>query len=99
MNTTQPTGTVYLSGAISADPDYKAKFKRYEAEAKASGARLVLNPAIFPPGWEYDAYMEHCLIMVRRCDTMLMLPDWRQSPGACAEHAYAVSLKKHIVYA
>lgn len=29
------------------------------------------------------------LEVLRRCDAVLLMPDWRQSPGACQEHAQA----------
>lgn len=32
------------------------------------------------------------------CDTIYMLKDWRYSPGAIVEHAYAVACKKPIIY-
>jgi hypothetical protein len=89
---------VYLSGAISSDPDFHGKFARAERTVLEAGAKRVLNPAIFPAGWEYDEYMEHCMIMVRRAQVIVMLPCWDRSPGAKAELAYAASLKRRIVF-
>lgn len=41
---------------------------------------------------------------VIEADAIFMLPGWEQSPGACAEHAIAVAMKRHfpeyeIIYA
>ena len=32
------------------------------------------------------------------CDAIYMLADWRNSPGATSEHAYAKACKKEIIY-
>lgn len=32
------------------------------------------------------------------CDAIYMLKDWKQSPGAMTEHAYAKACKKKIIY-
>ncbi len=89
--------TVYLSGAITGDSMFAAKFADWEARAIEAGATRVLNPATLPAGWTYGEYMEHCLLMVRRADAVLMLPCWRGSLGAKAELAYAQSLKLMVV--
>ncbi|MDA8413001.1 MAG: DUF4406 domain-containing protein [Desulfobacteraceae bacterium] len=89
---------VYISGAITADPDFKRKFNRAAEAVKAAGAALCLNPAELPEGWgNYEAYMEHCMLMVRRAEVVVMLPCWPYSPGAKAERAYAESLKRIVV--
>lgn len=89
---------VYLSGAISSDPDFKSKFTRAAEQIRAAGARLCLNPAELPQSWEdYEIYMEHCMLMVRRAEVIVMLPCWPQSPGAKAERAYAESLRRVVV--
>ena len=87
---------VYLSGKISGDPDFKHKFLAWESHILALGASKVLNPARLPDGWAYDEYMEHCMIMVRRCDVIALLPCWSASKGAQAESAYAFSIGKRI---
>lgn len=89
--------TVYISGSISADPDYRAKFNRAEKQLLTAGARRVINPACLPDGWEYGEYLEHCMLMVRRAEVIALLPCWSFSPGAKAERAYAESLRLPIV--
>ena len=87
---------VYLSGKITGDLVFKTKFRTWAIHVLSGGARKVLNPASLPDGWEYDEYMEHCMIMVRRCDIVAVLPDWEDSKGARSEVAYAVALGKPI---
>lgn len=90
--------SVYISGSISKDPDFKAKFDRWHDHVMTLGARRCLNPTIFPLGWEYSEYMEHCLIMVRHADVIAMLPCWEVSNGAKAELAYARRLGRTVVF-
>lgn len=87
---------VYLSGKITGDLVFKTKFEKWAWRVFSLGALKVLNPATLPDGWEYDEYMEHCLIMVRRCDIVAVLPDWEDSKGARSEVAYALALGKPI---
>lgn len=50
---------------------------------------------------EWDEYAEmlmHDLRIISLCDAIYMLADWRLSPGATAEHAYAKALGKEIRY-
>ena len=98
MNSTLIGKVVYISGAITADPDFKLKFNRAAEAVRAAGARLCLNPAELPENWgDYEAYMEHCMLMVRRSEAIVMLPCWSNSPGARAERAYAESLRRPVL--
>lgn len=87
----------YLSGAITSDPEFKEKFDEWECRLLVMGAKRVLSPAWMPPGWAYEEYMEHCMIMVRRAEVIVMLPCSDQSPGARAERAYAESLRRSVI--
>ena len=81
--------TVYIAGAISNDPNYKAKFAAAKAQLLANGAARVLNPAELPEGWTYREYMAHCILMVQHADMIVPLAGWQQSLGAMAEFSYA----------
>jgi len=87
---------IYLSGKITGCHIFKRKFSEWALRILVLGARKVLNPATLPDGWEYDEYMEHCMIMVRRCDIVAVLPDWEESKGARSEVAYALALGKPV---
>jgi len=89
--------TVYISGAISSDPNFVQKFQDASQVVVSAGASRCLNPASLPDGWHYDEYMEHCMLMVRRADVLVMLPCWVESPGAKAERAYAESLRRPVL--
>ncbi len=90
--------TVYISGAVSSDPDFKAKFDRAEKHVMAAGAKRCINPtSVLPDDWEYHEQMAHCMLMVQHSEVIAMLSCWSSSPGAKAERAYAESLKRIIV--
>ena len=85
--------TVYLSGAIRTDPNYRAKFAAAAAFLTEQGY-TVISPAILPTqeetGWTHEAYMRTALRMMVSCKEVCLLPDWRKSDGARAECADAV---------
>lgn len=85
--------TVYLSGKINGDPDFKVKFAEAKKYLIDQGAKLVINPAELPDGWEYQHYMAACMALIPMADTLAQLPCWVDSPGAKAEAAYCHSLK------
>ena len=86
----------YISGAITHDPNYIQKFADAEMVLKHIGY-VVLNPTILPLGLTYEEYMAIDLRMVEAADTLVMLPDWRWSPGAAREHDHASKLLKRII--
>jgi hypothetical protein len=45
-----------------------------------------------------EQYMAVAMALIPTVDRLYMLEKWENSPGAVAEHAYAKSLKKTIVY-
>ena len=86
----------YISGAITHDPDYKAKFADAEMVLDHLGY-VVLNPTNTPLGLNYEEYMELDLLLVKIADTLVMLSDWKHSDGATLEHDHAAMLKKRII--
>ena len=88
------------------------KFARAEAKLRGEGWGYVQNPASDSfqeclhdyialrkgeRSQEADI-MLFDLDMLSLCDTIYMLRDWKESPGACAEHAFAKACKKKIIY-
>lgn len=83
--------TVFLSGPISAAPDYFEKFMGAEVLCLMLGARLVYNPARLKQGKKYRWYMDRCLAAIRsgKIGVIVSMPKYWQSPGSRDEHIVA----------
>ena len=79
---------VFISGAISGDPDYKAKFAAAEKLLTERGY-IVLNPTVLPEKMPYEKLMEICFSMIDAADAVYFLEGWKNSPGSLREYAYA----------
>ncbi len=89
--------TVFLSGKITGDPDYRAKFDLAARELTAAGF-AVLNPATLPDGFEYEAYMRICAAMLDECDMVFVLRDFLSSSGALQEVLRACTQQKRVLH-
>lgn len=47
----------------------------------------------------WEDYIRGDLNMITRCDALVMLPNWQESPGAVVEHGYATGLGVPIYFA
>lgn len=84
---------VYISGKITGDRRYKAKFREVEKKLVAAG-HVVLNPATLPDGLEQADYMRICLAMLDTADLAVFLPDYQESKGAMVEWGYCQRIGK-----
>lgn len=82
---------VYLSGAISADPNYATKFATYKVMLQ----RMFPDATIISPASDIDhsghdktwkAYMRADLEIMKTCNHIALIPDWNQSRGARMEY-------------
>jgi len=89
---------VYISGPMTGLKDFgRQNFYNAEAFLKECGY-IVLNPATMPFGMEYKQYMAIAIAMLQQADTIIMLPGWEHSRGACIEKAYAEACGIKIDY-
>jgi len=56
------------------------------------------NTALFDGECPDNVWLEGDIEIMKRCDVVIMTPDWRQSEGARQEHEIAMSLEKEIIY-
>ena len=89
---------VYIAGPITGVSDYAERFSEVETGLRKRGFQ-VMSPHILPEGFPWDAYMPICYAMMEACDTIYMLPGWRESKGATLEHDRAVERRMTVVYA
>lgn len=86
---------IYLSGAITNDKDFKAKFLYAERELIKLGHE-VINPAklcdIMPKSTTHSEYMSLCYPLIDMCDIVVVLPNWESSVGANLEVQYAKTI-------
>lgn len=72
---------IYISGKITGDRRYKAKFREVEKKLAAAG-HIVLNPATVPEGLRPVDYMRLCFAMMEAADVVLFMQDYQDSRGA-----------------
>lgn len=91
---------IYLSGAITGNPDYMAQFDEAEKELTAKGWR-VLNPAKTSatlPATSYLVYMQLSLVQMQDASAIYMLQGWERSPGAVFEKHVAESMGYAVIF-
>lgn len=91
---------IYISGAISDNPNYKQQFAAAEEYLQGKGWETI-NPAkisaVLPP-LSYSAYMQISLTLLSEVSALYLLSGWEVSPGAITEKLAAESLGVAIIY-
>ena len=85
--------TVFISGRITGDPDYKKKFADAACFIERKlGDAVVLTPADLPKGLKEKDYMRISLAMLEAADIAVFLSGFSQSKGSVAEYSYCKKL-------
>lgn len=87
---------IYISGKVTGDKNYKAKFKEAEEKIrKMYPAATIVNPvaADFPDTYDWADCMRECMHMLKKCNAIYFIDDWQESAGACIERATALRLE------
>ena len=87
---------VYISGAITNNPDYEQQFKEAEKSLISSGY-AVINP-VKDKGFEYKDYIDMGLCELMKCDAIYMMKGYKESKGALLELKYAKTVGLEIMY-
>ena len=97
---------VYVAGPFRGPNswDIEQNIRRAEAlslEVWRAGAAALCphtNTRFFQGAAEDSVWLDGDLELLRRCDAILMTPDWQRSSGARAEHDFAAKLEMPIFY-
>lgn len=91
---------LYIAGKITGDSNYLEKFAKAEKEILKIYNCETINPANLrlPKSCTWDDSMRITLQMLDLADGIILLPDWRESPGACMECGYALKAEKKIFH-
>lgn len=95
---------IYLSGKIAGLDVYEAKknFENAEDSVRKQFGYLdvyIVNPMSLPPiQTTWADYLIRDLILLKECNAIAMLPNWKQSKGAIVEHAFAIGCGMEIYY-
>ena len=94
---------IYISGAITNNPDYKEDFERAEDYLQREyPGEDIINPALvnsfLPKSTTYEEYMRMSFCMLDMCDSIYMIKGWEKSCGANREYGYALAKDMIIMH-
>lgn len=93
--------TIYISGKITGDPNYKEKFEQVENTLEElNWVSRIVNPAKLDliDGGTWEDYMKRDIPLLTICDAIFMMKGWRRSKGARLERYIAKKLGLLIIY-
>lgn len=84
---------IYLSGAITDNPNYKKEFAESAKYLKKLGFKVV-NPASYPlhKNWTWEDYMKRDIRLLMQCDEIVFINDCKNSKGSNLERYIAEQL-------
>jgi hypothetical protein len=88
---------IYISGPITATPNYARRFLRAQKTLEDFGFEVV-NPALFTemPHWDWLDCIIRDLIILKTCDAVYLLRNWQKSAGCRIEVEAALRMDLDI---
>ena len=84
---------LYLSGAITNNPNYKIDFAVAYKKLTVAGYTVISPLAICDDGWDWNKCMRHCIeVLVTKCDAVAIIRSWYVSFGSELEMHIAEKL-------
>ena len=88
---------IYISGAVTSDPDFRCKFERAEELLREKGY-IPVNPVKGEEdGKEWKYYLKKDLKKLLDCNGIYILSDWHKSRGAQLEIHVAIELGLEVI--
>ena len=94
---------IYISGAITNNPNYKEDFERAEDYLQREYPNdEIINPALvnsfLPKSTSHKEYMRMSFCMLDMADAIYMLKTWNKSCGSNRELGYAMANNMIIMH-
>ncbi len=91
---------IYISGPVRGKVDYAEDFFESEKMLKGEGHEVV-NPIrlmdMLPKGLTDEEFLELDMMLLKHCDTIYLLPGWKDSRGCNREYGYALAAGMTII--
>lgn len=88
---------LYLSGAITNNPNYKIDFAVAYKKLTVAGYTVISPLAICDDGWDWNKCMRHCIeVLVTQCDAVAIIPPEYASAGMELEMQIAERLGMQV---
>lgn len=91
---------IYISGPVRGKVDYAEDFFESEKMLKGEGHEVV-NPIrlmdMLPKGLTDEEFLELDMMLLKHCDTIYLLPGWRDSCGCNREYGYALAAGMTVI--
>lgn len=92
---------IFISGKVTGDNLANVKFLNASLILEnlfGRRAHIISPTDIDLNGMSWEDCMDITVTILKHCDTVVFLPDWKDSKGARQEHEYAVNNGKKILY-
>jgi len=89
--------TLYLSGAITHNPNYKREFEAARKDLTEAGYAVISPLDICDDGWGWETCVRRCIEeLVTQCDSVAVIPSSYTSEGEELEIFIAHSLGMQV---
>jgi len=79
-------GVMYLSGAITHNPNYKREFRAAQIALIEAGYTVISPLDICCDGWDWHKCMRRCIeVLASSCDCVAFIPSGYKSDGMALE--------------
>ena len=90
--------TIYISGAVSSDKNFREKFAKAEKYLQGLGYNVVNPVKGEEDGKEWVYYMRKDIVKLMSCDCVYALSGWVKSKGALIEIRLASDLGMEVIF-